>query len=496
MKSSMDIYPSYEIFEILAETFSRVPVCAEVLGDLETPVSAFLKVRKGSYSFLLESAEQEERTGRYSFLGTSPDFVVRGKGKDVEIYNNLTGERKTLVSDNPTGIIDDILKENRAPGYASLPGFTGGLIGYFSYDFVRQIERLPDISADRLACPDFFFMFAGDMVVFDHFKRKIILVSNVETRRFKSPKDAYRDGLERLTLLKKKIEKPLFLVEPQEKPEDKPFKSNFKRKDFVKSVKTAKKHIEEGDIIQTVISQRWEKKLDTSPFSLYRALRSVNPSPYMFYLEAGDVKLVGSSPEILVKLDGSTATVRPIAGTRPRGRNEKEEKRLEKSLLEDEKERAEHIMLVDLGRNDLGRVCKPGSVKVTELMGIEKYSHVMHIVSNVEGILKPGKKATDLLKASFPAGTVTGAPKIRAMEIIEEIEPVKRGPYAGAAGYFSLQGNMDFCITIRTVLVKGDRVYIQAGAGIVADSVPEKEFTETKNKARGLMEAYKHSRNI
>ncbi len=492
----MDIFPSYGNFMSLAGAAPRVPLCAEILGDLETPVSAFLKVRKGSYSFLLESAEQEERTGRYSFLGTSPDFVVRGKGKEAEIYNNLTGERKTLVSDNPTGVIDNILEENRAPAYDFLPGFTGGLIGYFSYDFVRQIERLPDTLKDDLSCPDFFFMFAGDMVVFDHFKRKIILVSNVAPKNFASPKEAYDDGLERLSCLRKKIEKPLFLVEPQEKPEDKPFESNFKREDFVKSVKTAKKHIKEGGIIQTVLSQRWEKRLDTAPFSFYRALRSVNPSPYMFYLEAGEVKLVGSSPEILVKLEGGTATVRPIAGTRPRGKNERDEKRLEKSLLKDKKERAEHIMLVDLGKNDLKRVCKPGSVKVTELMTIEKYSHVMHIVSNVEGTLKSGKKATDLLKASFPAGTVSGAPKIRAMEIIEEIEPVKRGPYAGAAGYFSLQGDMDFCITIRTAVIKDDRVYIQVGAGIVADSVPEKEFTETQNKARGLMEAYKISRRI
>ncbi len=496
MKSSMDIFPSYEIFKSQADIFPRVPLCAEILGDLETPVSAFLKVRKGSYSFLLESAEQEERTGRYSFLGTSPDFTVRGKGREVEIYNNLTGEKKNVVSDNPTGVIDGILKDNRAPAYDFLPGFTGGLIGYFSYDFVRQIERIPDRLGDDLDCPDFFFLFAGDMVVFDHFKRKIILVSNIDARNFKSPGSAYENGMERLALLKKNIEKPLFLVEPQEKPEEKPFKSNFKRKDFIKSVKAAKKHIKEGDIIQTVLSQRWERKLDTSPFSLYRALRSVNPSPYMFFLEAGEVKLVGSSPEILVKLDGGAATVRPIAGTRPRGRNAKEEKKMEKSLLEDEKERAEHIMLVDLGRNDLGRVCRPGSVKVTELMAVEKYSHVMHLVSNVEGTLKPGKKATDLLKASFPAGTVSGAPKIRAMEIIEELEPSKRGPYAGAAGYFSLQGNMDFCITIRTVTIKDDRIYIQAGAGIVADSVPEKEFAETKNKAKGLMEACRVSRNI
>ncbi len=498
MRNNMKTFPPYDIFEVLTKTVPRVPLCMEMLGDMETPVSAFLKLRKGSYSFLLESAEQEERTGRYSFLGTSPDFVVRGKGKKVEIYDNLTGEKRVITSDNPTGVIDDILRENRAPGYASLPGFSGGLIGYFSYDFIRQIEKIPDRLRDDMDCPDFFFMFAGDVVIFDHFKRKIILVSNVDTRHLNtSPRKSYEEGLERLNALKKKIEGPLFQVEPQAKTtQDKPFKSNFRRTDFIEAVKAARRYIKEGDIIQTVISQRWEKKLDTHPFSIYRALRSVNPSPYMFYVDAGETRLIGSSPEILVKLDSKIATVRPIAGTRPRGKSEKEEERLEKSLLEDEKERAEHIMLVDLGRNDLGRVCKPGSVKVTELMGIEKYSHVMHIVSNVEGILKLGRRATDLFNATFPAGTVTGAPKIRAMEIIEELEPVKRGPYAGATGYFSLQGNMDFCINIRTFVVKNDTVYLQAGAGLVADSVPEREYAETKNKARGLMEAYRQARHI
>ncbi len=485
------------MFSAQGRKYPAVPLYAEIGGgDLETPVSAFLKVRKGSYNFLLESAEQEERTGRYSFLGTSPELVIRGRGKEVETYNTLTGESERVVTDSPMGIIDDTIARRRAPSYRELPGFTGGLIGYFSYDFVRQIERLPDISADRLGCPDFFFMLAGEMVVFDHFKRKVILVSNVNIDNFPSSREAYEHGRENLNAMKKMMEKPLFLVDSGKVASGKPFRSNFRRQKFVQSVKKAKKYIVEGDIIQTVISQRWEKKLDTEPFSIYRALRSVNPSPYMFYLEAGDVKLVGSSPEILVKLEGRKATVRPIAGTRPRGTSEKDENRLESELLKDEKERAEHIMLVDLGRNDLGRVCMPGSVKVTELMAIERYSHVVHLVSNVEGMLKPGRKATDLLMATFPAGTVTGAPKIRAMEIIEEIEPVKRGPYAGAAGYFSFQGNMDFCITIRTVFIKGDTVYLQAGAGIVADSVPEREYTETENKVRGLMEACRISRNI
>ncbi|MCM8803292.1 MAG: anthranilate synthase component I family protein, partial [Candidatus Omnitrophica bacterium] len=274
------------------------------------------------------------------------------------------------------------------------------------------------------------------------------------------------------------------------------FKSNFKKKEFLKSVEKVKNYIYEGDIIQTVISQRWKKEIDVEPFRIYRGLRSLNPSPYMFYLELDQLKLIGSSPEILVKLKGRIATVRPIAGTRPRGKDENEEKKFEQELLNDEKEKAEHIMLVDLARNDLGKVCYPGTVEVTELMRIEKYSHVMHLVSNVKGKLMKNKSAIDLFCSTFPAGTVTGAPKIRAMEIIEEIEKVKRGPYAGAVGYFSLDKSMDFCITIRTFIVKENKIYIQAGAGIVADSIPENEYKETKNKAKGLIEAYKLSKRI
>jgi len=486
----MNICPDFETFKELSGSFPMVPVYAEILGDLETPVSAFMKIRKGSYNFLLESAEQEEKTGRFSFLGTSPEFIVRGKGKNVELYNNLTGEKRESESDNPAGILDGILVEHKSPAYENLPGLTGGLIGYFSYDFVRQIEKIPEITPPgAMDCPDFFFMFAREMIIFDHFKRKIILLSNISPGRFDSPEAAYEKGKKNLGELGKKLEKSLFLVDSPKDFREGAFKSNFAEKDFVASVKKAKEHIEKGDIIQTVISQRWEKKLEANPFNIYRALRSVNPSPYMFYLEAGNMKLVGSSPEILVKLEGEKATLRPIAGTRPRGKTEEKENILEKELREDKKEQAEHIMLVDLGRNDLGRICDTGSVKVTELMKVEKYSHVMHLVSNIEGKMKKGGKLTDLIKASFPAGTVSGAPKIRAMEIIEEIEPVRRGLYAGAVGYFSLQGNMDFCITIRTIVISGDKIYIQAGAGIVADSVPEKEYVETCNKAKGLMEA-------
>ncbi|MCM8760170.1 MAG: anthranilate synthase component I [Candidatus Omnitrophica bacterium] len=493
----MDIYPDYKTFKKLKARYIRVPLYTEMIGDMETPVSAFLKIKKGRYNFLLESAEQEEKVGRYSFLGTNPELVIRGKGKEVEIYDSQSGEKQIIDSESPPSVIDKILLENRTPLYTNLPGFTGGLIGYFSYDFVREIEKLPDISHNTLNAPDFFLTLATDMVIFDHFKRKIILVTNVNTKDFSS-KSSYQDGCSRLEGLKKQIEKHTLLLEHPSSysSQDSPFKSNFSRSVFIDAVKKTKRYIKEGDIIQAVISQRWEKELDIPPFYIYRALRTVNPSPYMFYLETGEFTLVGSSPEILVKLDGEKATIRPIAGTRPRGKDEKEEAKLETDLLADEKERAEHIMLVDLGRNDLGRVCIPGSVRVTQLMAIEKYSHVMHIVSNVEGTLQKGKSAVDLIKASFPAGTVSGAPKIRAMEIIEEIEPEKRGPYAGAVGYFSLQGNMDFCITIRTFFIKGDKLYIQAGAGIVADSVPEREYKETENKAKGLMEAYKLARRI
>ena len=493
----MNIYPDFETFKQMSRSFTFLPMYAELLGDLETPVSAFMKIRKGSYNFLLESAEQEEKIGRYSFIGTVPEFTVKGKGKTVEIYYNLTGEKKEIIRDNPVGILDDILARRKSPSLPGLPGFTGGLIGYFSYDFVRQIEKIPEIaSSDSLDCPDFFFMFAKDIIIFDHFKRKIILVTNVDISNSTSVEQAYETGKAALFDIRNKLGKTLFLMDTASSLANTEFKSNFEKENFIEAVQKVKKHIKTGDIIQAVISQRWAKKIDVNPFNIYRALRSVNPSPYMFYLEAANIKMVGSSPEILVKFEKGKVTLRPIAGTRPRGKDDLEEKNLETELLADEKERAEHIMLVDLGRNDLGKICVPGSIEVTELMAIEKYSHVMHLVSNIEGQLKKGKTVTDIIKASFPAGTVSGAPKIRAMEIIEEVEPVRRGLYAGAVGYFSLQQNMDFCITIRTIVVRDEWVYIQAGAGIVADSLPEREYEETENKVRCLMEAYRFTSKI
>ena len=492
----MTIYPEYNKFKELGEKYNLVPVWTEIPGDMETPVSAFLKIKKGPYSFLLESAEQEEKTGRYSFLSSWPEFIVTGKNQSVEIVNSATGEKTSGLTGDPLKELEKLVSKYKQPIIPGLPEFLGGSVGCVSYDYVKRLETLPNENKDDLNTPEIYFMGVYDLIVFDHFKRKLLIVSNAFLPKFKSAKKAYLHSAERIEEICETLKQSLFLMEPHRKKNREEFRSNVSKKEFVNMVRKAKKYIHSGDVIQVVLSQRWKKKLDIEPISLYRALRSVNPSPYMFYLELSKLKLVGSSPEILVKLQGRRATVRPIAGTRKRGINETDEKNLEQDLLRDEKERAEHIMLVDLGRNDLGRACKSGSIKVTELMGIEKYSHVMHIVSNVEGDLLPRKNGFDLLRATFPAGTVSGAPKIRAMEIIEELESLTRGPYAGAIGYFSFNKNMDFCITIRTAWIKDDKLYLQAGAGIVADSVPESEFKECFHKAKGMIKAYESALKI
>ncbi|RKY32760.1 MAG: anthranilate synthase component I [Candidatus Omnitrophota bacterium] len=491
----MKIYPDLSEFKFFAEKYNVIPVFTEILADLETPVSAFLKLRKGPYNFLLESAEQEEKTGRYSFIGFEPELVIKGENGKVEIINTDSGGKRVEKCQDLLKPVEGLLKNYNQPYFPFLPKFTGGFVGYISYDFVRYIEKLPDLTEDTVKFPEIYFILVRNIVIFDHFKRKIILISNAFPQKDK--KESYSRCVENLESMKKKLEKNLFIVESSQKfKKGGKFKSNFSKDEFKSIVKRAKRYIYDGDIIQVVLSQRWEREIDVEPFYIYRMLRSVNPSPYMFYLELGNCILIGSSPEILVRLEGKKAIVRPIAGTRRRGKDEKEDMKLQEELLNNEKERAEHIMLVDLGRNDLGRVCKPGTVKVTELMKIEKYSHVMHIVSNVEGEISRGKNQFHLLKSSFPAGTVTGAPKIRAMEIIEELENEKRGPYAGAVGYFSFNKDIDFCITIRTFFIKDNKVYVQAGAGIVADSDPEMEYQETVNKVRALTEAYNLSKEI
>lgn len=460
-------YPTKQEFINLSKKGNLIPVYKEIEVGKETPVSAYKKI-EGEYSFLLESIEGEEKIARYSFLGTVSK-------KEFYSFKSFPEIRKILRGLKPTVV----------PG---LPRFHGGLVGYVSYDMVRQIEDIPDKNPDELKLPPMLFLLTDTLLAFDHVKGKIQITSNAEVKG--NPNKAYQDACSKIEKLEQKLKIPLKLEkETSGKKKEIKFSSNMTQKQFENIVEKAKEYIRSGDIIQVVPSQRLRTECRVDPFNVYRILRTINPSPYMFYLKFGEIKIAGSSPEVMVRLENDVATVRPIAGTRKRGKDEAEDKKMAEELLASEKERAEHIMLVDLGRNDLGRVCEFGSVKVTEKMVIEKYSHVMHIVSNVAGKLQKGRDAVDLLMATFPAGTVTGAPKVRAMEIIDELENVKRGPYAGCIGYFGFSGELDTGITIRTIIFKEDKAYIQVGAGIVADSVPAQEYKETINKARAMLKA-------
>jgi anthranilate synthase component 1 len=498
------LYPDLEEFKSLSSKGNLVPVYKEILADMDTPVSAYLKLG-GSPSFLLESVVGGEKWARYSFLGSRPSKVIRSWGQKVEIKDDKKIIRRFEVED-PLDLIKKEVTAYTPVDVKGLPRFYGGLVGYIGYDMVRFFERIPDQKRPGLDLPDMFFMVTDTMLIFDSLKQKIKIVSNV-CLDGKDPEVAYLEAakkiqgvIERLRrsgvrqgakrkgqkVKSKELKNPGLIVESAPSG----FSSSFITKnDFEQAVLRGKEYIMSGDVVQVVLSQSFERDSYTDPFNIYRALRVINPSPYMYYIDTGDAKIVGSSPEILVRLEGKKIVLRPIAGTRKRGDTEKEDKSLEEELRKDPKEIAEHIMLVDLGRNDVGRVAGIGSVKVTELMTVERYSHVMHLVSNVEGDLRDGLDAFDVLRSCFPAGTVTGAPKVRAMEIIEELEPTRRGPYAGAAGYFSYSGNMDTCITIRTLVIKDNKVYVQAGAGIVADSIPEREYAETVNKAMGMMRA-------
>ncbi|MGQ0793749.1 MAG: anthranilate synthase component I [Deltaproteobacteria bacterium] len=488
------ISPSFaEFTEKLAEG-NVVPVWGEMLADFDTPVSALKKIEAGDYAFLLESVEGGEKWGRYSFLGAEPSVIFRSKGPLIEILENGA---TTQQEGNPLDALRVLLSRYRPVASPELPRFHGGAVGYFGYDMVRFIEKLPETAKDDMSLWDSVFMITDSLLVFDNVNHKIKIISNAYVPDTKNAKAAYEGAAAKIEAIIEKLRRPVSLYESPKaaaaKPPPQPpsrFKSNFEPMEFMDRVARTKEYIQAGDIIQAVIAQRWRTKLDSSsPFDLYRALRALNPSPYMFYLKLGGDLLVGSSPEVMVRVEGARIENRPIAGTRPRGATKAEDTALEAELLADPKERAEHIMLVDLARNDLGRVAEVGSVKVDELMTVERYSHVMHIVSNVVAKLKEGKDAFDVFKATFPAGTLSGAPKVRAMEIIEEMEPNRRGAYGGAVGYFSFSGNMDTCITIRTFVIKGDDVYIQAGAGIVADSVPENELRETENKVKALIKA-------
>ncbi len=483
--------PDLETFRRLATQGNLIPVSRQILADMETPVSAFRKIDSGNYAFLLESVEGGEQWGRYSFLGSNPSLVLRAKGDRVELLRG-EGVQRLAGRHDPITALEGVLGGYKPVTVPGLPRFTGGMVGYLSYDVVRHLERLPAGTADDLDLPDALLLLTDTLLIFDNVTHRITVVSNavVEDQTPAGVEGAYREAARKIDAIIAALRRPMgaptgrTLGAGPVAPE-----STFTRERFCAAVARTKEYIQAGDIIQAVLSQRLTLRTDADPFDVYRALRVVNPSPYMYYLRLGELKVVGSSPEVLVRLEGERIDLRPIAGTRPRGVGESEDRRLAEELAADPKERAEHIMLVDLGRNDVGKVSQVGSVEVPALMTVERYSHVMHLVSHVRGRLEPGRNAFDVLRACFPAGTVTGAPKVRAMEIIEELEPTRRGPYAGAVGYVSFSGNLDTCITIRTVVFSRGLASIQAGAGIVADSEPEREYEETMNKARALLRA-------
>ena len=484
--------PSLEEFEKLARQGNLIPIVEEVHFDWETPISAYRRIDSGKFSFLLESAEGGEKWGRYSFLGSDPSYLFRSRGEEFEFLKGEKVLRRGRARD-PLKVLEDFLGAYRPVPLDSLPRFFGGAVGYVNYDFIRSFEKIPELLPQDQPLYDCCFMITDTLLVFDNVKQKVKVISNVFLDDARSPGEAYRQAEERIEKMVARLQTRVSPSPPAKSSTPSRLRSNLGEEEFFRGVEKAKEYIQAGDVIQVVLSQRFTADLQCEPFDVYRALRSINPSPYLFFLKMDDVMLLGASPEVMVRLDGNQIELRPLAGTRPRGKTRAEDLEMEKDLLSDEKERAEHIMLVDLGRNDVGRVAEVGSVEVTELMGVERYSHVMHIVSHVRGQLAPGKNAFDVFRAAFPAGTVSGAPKIRAMEIIEELEPVRRGPYAGAVGYFSFSGNMDTCITIRSILIQEGKAYIQTGAGIVADSAPEKEYEETLNKARAIFRAIRQA---
>jgi len=482
-------FPTSDQFVVLAEQGNLIPVYREILADMETPVSAFKKIDDGTTSFLLESIEGGEKWARYSFLGSGPGRVFRSRGLNYEILENgrvVAGG----ASQDPLDELKAFMAPYRPVQIDGLPRFFGGAVGYLGYDMVRFVEELPDANPSEIGTYDSCFLLTEKLLIFDNMRQKIKVVCNVHLPPGTDPATAYRRGTEQIETLIEQLRNPLPRLEVAPVVEDVEMQANFTRGGFMAAVDKCKEYVRAGDIIQVVLSQRFSGSLgSTDPFDIYRALRTINPSPYMFFLRFGDTLVVGASPEVLVRKEGEQVEVRPIAGTRPRGLSAEQDRTFETELLADPKECAEHIMLVDLGRNDLGRVCCTGSVEVSELMVIERYSHVMHIVSNVRGRLVEGKDAFDVFRATFPAGTLSGAPKIRAMEIIDELEPCRREIYGGAVGYFSFSGNMDMAIAIRTLVVQDGQIYLQAGAGIVADSDPAAEYQETVNKARGAMTA-------
>ena len=483
--------PSYSEFEALATQGNLIPVYREINMDLETPVSVYLKLRGEGESFLLESVEGGEQLARYSFLGVNPARVLTLRGDQVTIRNHTCVEQFSLEGRDPLDALRRFLAPYQSLPVAGLPRFFGGAVGYLGYDIVRHIERLPSTARNELDLPDAVFLLSDTVIAFDHVKHRALVIANAHVES--DLRAAYDDAVARIEHLVARLSQPMPEPAPTPSRNGHNLESNMSPEQYAQRVERAKEYIAAGDIFQVVLSQRFGRQTHADAFSIYRALRRLNPSPYMFFLDLGEIQFIGSSPEVLVRLEDGLAQLNPIAGTRPRGADEAADLQLETELLADPKERAEHVMLVDLGRNDLGRVCEYGSVKVPDYMTVERYSHVMHLVSRVTGKLRAELDGFDLLRATFPAGTVSGAPKVRAMEIIEELEGTRRGPYAGAVGYFGFpiggKGNMDFCITIRTIVHRGSQAFIQAGAGIVADSDPMQEHHECVNKARALAEA-------
>jgi anthranilate synthase component I len=480
------VQPSLDQFRDRCGQGNLIPVHREIVADLDTPVSAFLKLLQGEHAFLLESVEGGEKWGRYSFLGCDPSVIFRSKDETVEIFEH--GAWTQEQSTDPLQRLRELMARYRPVVDPELPRFFGGAVGYFSYDGVRFFERVPMTKPDEIGMHDCCYMLTDTLVIFDGVRHTMRIVANVFVPEGADVDAAYAEGVRKIDTLAERLRRP---VEHRSRPvaRSSDVQANMTKDEFEGLVKRAKEYISAGDIFQVVLSQRFTVESEVDHIDLYRALRVINPSPYMFFLRFGGTDVIGSSPELLVRLENGVIDSRPIAGTMPRGKDEAEDVRNAEHLSQDPKELAEHVMLVDLGRNDVGRVAAGGSVHVSEFQVIERYSHVMHIVSNVRGKLAPERDAFDVLAATFPAGTMSGAPKIRAMEIINEFEPVRRGLYAGCIGYFAFGGSMDQAITIRTFVAQGKKLFIQAGAGIVYDSVPEKEYEECWNKARGLLRA-------
>ena len=489
------LQPDFKTFSRLAREATLVPVVKSVSADLLTPVSAFLAIAADEpHAFLLESVERGEQIGRYTFLGARPYMRVTAREGKVEIER---GRRREVVKENVFQVVKRLLREHRPASVAGLPPFTAGAVGYFAYDVVRQLEKIGDHAEDDLSLPDAELMFFDRLLAFDHLRHQIHIVAAADVSR-ESPRRAYDRALRDIAVLERKLagglSPKLWKRSAKAKTGKLKVHARTRQKDFVRGVEKCKEYIAAGDIFQVVLSQRLDFTPEVAPFDLYRSLRQVNPSPYLYFLRTGDTHVIGSSPEMLVRVTGRQLEYRPIAGTHPRGRDEAEDLKLEKQMRGDEKERAEHVMLVDLGRNDLGRVSEYGSVKVKDLMYVERYSHVMHLVSALEGTLRKDLDALDAFAACFPAGTLSGAPKVRAMQIIEELEPTRRGFYGGSVLYADFAGNLDSCIGIRTLLMQGKHAYLQAGAGIVADSDPASEFQESMNKAQAVLRAVEKAR--